>query len=200
MIVKHKDIFFFIEMTILALVAVGYGFSLIPSPAEQKDRSLDRQRVTDLGKIKFAIDSYSLDQQQLPESLSILIASSADPTIADTNINDPKTKNPYTYTILSPTMYQMCATFATDNTNLPEMDDYDNQNYEYSTYRNEFIHKKGTVCFTEEIPLPTPQEATSGGNAKFMPTPTLACLGGGCPEGASTMPASAYPPTTSPIP
>lgn len=201
MIATRKDLFFFIEMTMLTLVALGYGFSLIPSPMEQQTLRQDHQRIVDLGNIRYAIDTYYAEHQQLPTSLDFLKARGTSYTGSAIKFSDPETNKPYAYTLTSPTTYRLCATFTTDNNSMPENKDFDAQNYEYATYRNEFIHTKGNVCFEEAV-----QEISSDGGGgsggassssfKMIPSPTIACLGGGCPQITPTQPANEIPTPT----
>lgn len=199
MIANRKDIFFFLEMTVLTIIALVYGFSLIPSPMEQQKLHMDHQRVIDLGNIRYAIDAYYTDKQQLPASLEIVKRRGTAYTGTVIKFADPETNTPYSYTITSPTSYKLCATFTTDNNTLSESKDYDNQKYEYTTYRNEFIHAKDNVCFEETVQEVSTDGVRSNSAASAeipLPSPTIMCANGQCPQVTPTAAVRVLTPTT----
>ena len=60
----------FVSVVVLVvLAAVVYGFILVGSPASQRVLRFDERRVSDLQSISFALDSYWLRNEQLPEYL-----------------------------------------------------------------------------------------------------------------------------------
>jgi len=168
----NKDIFSLIYISALAVAALLYGFSTIPSPSQQRDIKLDHQRVSDLGQLNYSIDAYYTTNQQLPQSLDMITNnsySSGTPLIK----NDPETNKPYEYIVTSDTSYKLCATFATDGTKEDQYT-YDDTNYSYASFSSAFRHGKGYLCFIKVVPeRATPPIGPGGstGSKKEKPVP-----------------------------
>ena len=127
MIVKPKDFFFFLFITILAFFAIGYGITHIPSPFEKKAREYDRQRLNDLDNIRQNIEYYYQDNNKLPVALSEVNDKYNPQNILPKE--DPETKDPYQYIATGQTTYQLCAYFATDSVAEKKYnDEYPNNN------------------------------------------------------------------------
>ncbi|HZE87697.1 MAG TPA: hypothetical protein VE090_05865 [Methylomirabilota bacterium] len=149
-----KDLFSLIYITVLTVLAGVYGFMIIPSPALQRERLLDHKRVTDLGQIQYTIDDYYHKANQLPQTLEALSTNSYAPSTPLTKI-DPQTSKPYEYQITNQLSYKLCATFTTDSSK-EAPSTYDDQNYNYTSFRDKFKHAIGTKCFIFSV-VPTNQ-------------------------------------------
>src|SRR5579859_4602627 len=140
-----KDIIALLYMTILSVVAVVYGFSIIPSPTAEQKVATDHKRVVDLANIQASVDDYFNSNNVLPPSLSEVTTNANDNTTPLEKI-DPQTKQPYVYQVTGPYSYQLCATFTSSSYNeSPNMDD--TVNPDYSTYSSDFKHPAGYFCF-----------------------------------------------------
>jgi len=97
------------------LVAIVTGFWVVGSPAEQRAKRLDDQRVNDLQSISSAIEQYyNLNgRHQLPPTLAAL---RTEPNMYVSSMTDPKTGQEYPYYPTVGGAYQLCATFETDTT------------------------------------------------------------------------------------
>ena len=100
---------FMIVSLILVILGVGTAFTLLGSPARQRQVSLDQERVQDLVNIarqlSFQIEATGGAGEQLPEQLPAYL-----------NVDrDPVTDEPYEYQRLSDSTYELCATFTTDS-------------------------------------------------------------------------------------
>lgn len=113
--------FFFVSgVTLVVMAAVIAGLVLAGSPAQERMRRADEQRLSDLQQIKYALDLYWARSHQLPDSLETLAKS---PDIYLQHIRDPKTGDLYEllYDVGGPDIgnpsptptYQLCATFET---------------------------------------------------------------------------------------
>src|SRR5258708_10129974 len=158
----NKNSIALVYISFLALVSVVYGLTIIPSPAQEHDRSLDHKRVVDLGELHTAIETQYQQNSALPQSLGEITATNDDPS-SPLNKTDPQTNQPYEYKITSPTTYKLCATFATDSSK-EDPATYDANNYNYATYKDQFKHLSGHYCFTET------EEATGGVDYGNSPT------------------------------
>ncbi len=136
-------------MAIVRVSAIVIGIILIGSPAFQRAKMFDDQRVSDLESIQNQI-VYTQWQNKgtVPENLSVL----NDPISGFTVPTDPETGASYEYSKISSSSFELCATFetvastSTENENVPVPtlypDPTTNQNWQ---------HGIGNVCFTRNI-------------------------------------------------
>ena len=174
MTIKAKDIIFFLGMTILSVVAFGYGWSIIPSPMEQTQRAFDAQRTQDLQSIQYSIDTYTSNYNKLPDHLEQIRDTSYSRDLAFT---DPETQKPYEYSIINIFTYKICATFATNTkeqtTNKKSISYDDSYFYE----NREYNHPSGYFCFEKIVPnlktppSPTPSVAIFNINSNSVASP-----------------------------
>lgn len=125
-------------VTILVGASVVTGLILGGSPAEERLRRFDQQRIMSLQQIQnVVIESYVAQFDRLPTSLDeAMRRSPASPDI----YADPETKQLYTYEVLSTETYQLCASFS-----LPSEAQTDATSPMWS-------HGVGYSCFTLQIP------------------------------------------------
>jgi hypothetical protein len=171
---NKKDKFALVYITVLTIIAVWYGFSLIPSRTATMSMVYDHKRIIDLGEISDTIDDYYGNTGKLPATLGQLNYNADDTT--PLNKIDPETKQPYRYIITSSTTYKLCATFAT-NSSKDDPNAYDDANEDYASFIDDFAHPAGYYCFNEN------ESGDSSGS--FAPSP--ACLGD-CQSPAPTVP------------
>lgn len=169
----NKGFFALIILTILTLVALYHGFSIIPSPFAQQGIQADQQRVVDLGEIVSSMNSYFQNNGALPKSLNKLTGNTDNPS-APLEITDPITKKPYGYKIVdsSAGYYDLCAIFykkveaTTDNTDTNFFSDS-----LYSTYEAQFSHPAGYYCYNEST---NQNEPTINPYPSVSPLPSIA--------------------------
>jgi len=88
-------------------VSIVYGFSLVGSPAKQRDIRFDEQRVGNLQEIQNYLVNYWQQKTQLPKTLGDLAtAGYAVPA-------DPETSRQYEYSITGDMSFKLCAIFKT---------------------------------------------------------------------------------------
>lgn len=144
--IMNKDFIALLFVSILAVIAVVYGFTTIPSPAKQREFKLDHKRVSDLGLIQSTIESYYMNNHILPETLDVIEDNRYTYGQSLSKI-DPENGQPYEYHVNGQTSYQLCATFITDSTQKNDYITYDTENYMYSSYKKKFEHSVGHKCF-----------------------------------------------------
>lgn len=183
----NKDRIALVFITVLTVIALVYGFTIIPSPTKARALAFDHKRVVDLGNLQAAIDTYYQNNGNLPNTLNDLPSTSADQSTPTTSLNktDPQTKQPYVYQTSDPFTYKLCTTFATDSTK-EDPNSYDTNNPNYSTYMTDFKHSVGYKCFNKNENDP--------GNANA--SPTMSCVGGGCLSTPKAVPVPANPTVT----
>lgn len=94
---------------IIIVASIIIGFSVLGSPATQRAKRYDSQRVSDLQNIQWQVVSYFQRKGSLPTNLSEL----QDGISGYVTPADPKTNKSYEYTLVgqSAKAFQLCATF-----------------------------------------------------------------------------------------
>lgn len=102
--------------TIVVTAAVVVGFIQAGSPADERARRFDQQRVTDLQSLSAAIDQYynNAGSLSLPATIDDLRKSR---DIYLMGVTDPETGVAYEYRSTGKGTYELCATFTTDSAN-----------------------------------------------------------------------------------
>ncbi|MDQ2995078.1 MAG: hypothetical protein M3R00_09115 [Pseudomonadota bacterium] len=97
--------------TAMVIAVIIAGLILAGSPAKERERRFDTQRVNDIAQIASAIDMYISKNDQLPASLVELTKPEVARLYSINSIKDPKTAVEYQYATTGKTSYQLCATF-----------------------------------------------------------------------------------------
>ena len=139
----------FISAVIFA--SIIYGVMLIGSPALQKAKQLDDQRVNDLSSIQNQIVYTQWETKgTVPTALDTL----KDPISGYMVPTDPETKTSYGYKMISKNSFQLCATFktivstTTTNTKIAVPVSYP---YRTDQINENWQHQATTTCFTRVI-------------------------------------------------
>lgn len=141
-----KKLAFILPAVVLA--SVIWGFFLIGTPAEQRQRRFDEQRISDLQTIQSQIINYWIKKEVLPRKLDDLndsISGFFVPT-------DPETKASYVYKVTAPLSFELCATFKTsskDSTFRGEV--VPMYPYYYDSFQQNWEHETGEICFERTI-------------------------------------------------
>jgi type II secretory pathway pseudopilin PulG len=143
-------IFGFGVIAILAIVAVVL---IGGTPSQVRQQKLDEQRVSDLSRIEGGITEYARTQVRLnqlngtstpkaylPADLAVLDV----PGVGNYYIYDPVTREKYSYEVISPTSFRLCATFATANNQTTT---------QLSAGDRLWLHSAGQHCFDLTIDL-----------------------------------------------
>lgn len=131
----------------VVLGSIIAGFFIVGSPAVQRARRFDDQRVGDLQTIQSQIINYWQQKEKLPAKLADL-TDSISGFIAPV---DPSTKIDYEYNINSPLAFELCAVFDTvslangKDVNQPRAVVYGDP------YSQNWSHNAGRVCFSRTI-------------------------------------------------
>lgn len=116
----------------VVIAAIIGGLSLIGSPAHERMRRLDEQRIADLRGIASAVDRYWTRHGSLPSSLDVL-AKERDVSI---KLMDPESKQEYGYRADGTKGFTLCANFAQSSP--------DDQNMHRDNF---WSHGPGPHCF-----------------------------------------------------
>jgi hypothetical protein len=125
---------------VFAVMLMGLIFS--GSPARERLRRFDEQRVDALRNISGAVQGYYDNHRRLPESLEILLQV---PNHLDAQaLHDPETGTLYAYRTLDSLAYELCADFRTED-----------REGGAAGPRSEFWkHSAGSRCFRFEVTAP----------------------------------------------
>ncbi len=134
----------------VVILAVGGGFFIVGSPAIQRARRLDEQRVNNLQSMQSQIIYYWQQKEVLPTALDDL----KDSISGFVPSRDPETNESYEYVVINKTSltFQLCATFKTSSNFynrapkllIPERNFVD-------PYQQNWDHDVGRVCFDRTI-------------------------------------------------
>lgn len=130
---------------VLVVTATVVGaFFVLDSPAEERRRRLDEQRVSDLSAISQAVDAYWTREGTLPADLDDLAGWEG----FDVSATDPVTEAPYGYRVTGETTYELCADFATE---APGREGRDRQRFVIRRHNVSWHHPAGEHCFELEV-------------------------------------------------
>ena len=130
-----KSIFVAVVVIIVVAVVVG-GLILLGSPAQERMRRIDAQRVADLSAVASAVDLYWTRHKSLPASLEDLSRERS----GSVRLLDPDTKQPYSYRRIGDNSYELCADFARDSTDQSD-----------ALHKNFWAHGQGRQCFNLKV-------------------------------------------------
>jgi hypothetical protein len=140
----------------MVAVAAGYGLWLAGSPAAERSKRIDTQRVSDLQNIASFVDSYYARYGKIPASFDDMQGKNAADSFALGRLVDPVTKEPYEYAALSEGSYELCAVFDAESEEVKP-----GYPTTYPYYGKEWEHGSGRHCFTIDATLRQPRSACS---------------------------------------
>ena len=141
---KHEkaSVYYGIAMSIVAILAIGYGVSYIETPAGVRDMRIDEQQIMDLQTIQYQIENYYTLNKELPNNLTDIKTGPRLPEAAE--------REAYSYekTELG---FNLCATFARESQPqefgwIPPIDDT-----AFIKNRDDWSHGEGRYCFERVV-------------------------------------------------
>ena len=134
---------------LVILAGIVAGFVYAGSPAEERIRRIDMQRVSNLQMLQSEIVSYWQAKEALPENFEAVVA--ANDVRGVVMPLDPETGKAYEYRVTGPLSFELCATFArkseygisTEVTTLARKPYYD--------FAENWDHDMGRHCFARTI-------------------------------------------------
>jgi len=123
--------------TLVILLSIVWGFTVLGSPRTQRLIKYDEQKVNHLSSMDSYIRSHYYNKGVLPENTTEIDQYYA--------LNDPQTQEPYKYVKTGDLTYELCAKF-----NKPKQDNI-NDRY-YTGYPNQaWVHPAGDYCFKFKV-------------------------------------------------
>lgn len=131
---------------VVTMASIVAGIFIIGSPATQRNRRFDEQRLNHLQMIQSQVTYYWTQKAQLPKNLADL----QDDISGFSAPLDPETNTSYEYKIVDNLSFELCANFKTVG---PEYNNL-NRNLMYipnDPYSQNWSHKAERTCFTRKI-------------------------------------------------
>jgi len=134
-------------LSFVVLASIVCGFFIIGTPAEQRERRFDEQRVSDLQMLQDQIISYWVKKEALPQNLSELEDSISGFIVP----KDPKSDAPYEYNVIDSLSFELCATFKTSTDGFGFTTQNSKYYYSYGLFQQNWEHKAERTCFERTI-------------------------------------------------
>jgi type II secretory pathway pseudopilin PulG len=147
---ESQSIRYGIVVAVVVLIAIVYGFTMIETPSEVREKNIDQTQLSDLMNIQSSIQSYAIVEGKLPATLEE--AFNALPT--------PKASSgraEYRYEVKSATTFELCAEFASPTSESDRMyyADYEPTEPMMVKESNNWNHGAGEWCFKRIVnPVP----------------------------------------------
>ena len=135
---------------VLAVVVLGSviaGFFIVGTPAAQRDRRFDEQRIGDLQTLQSQIIYYWAQKQALPDRLEQLEDSVSGFALP----RDPQSDSAYEYKIGSALAFELCAVFKTSSQDLGLASERIKSIPPYDSFQQNWSHETGKTCFSRTI-------------------------------------------------
>ena len=134
-----------VAFTVLA--SIVWGFFIIGTPREQRDRRFDEQRINNLQLIQDQIVNYWIQKERLPQNLGEL----EDNITGFVVPKDPESNLPYEYNITASLSFELCATFKTSSKDFGVS--YKGAGYFYpsDSFQQNWDHTAEKTCFARTI-------------------------------------------------
>ncbi|MFH1451439.1 MAG: hypothetical protein ABIF89_02415, partial [bacterium] len=134
-------------LSFVVLASTITGFFIIGTPAEQRQRRFDEQRVVNLQMMQDQIINYWVRKGVLPQNISEL-ENSISGFIVPT---DPEVNLAYEYIIIDTLSFELCATFKTSTKDFDSVPQGLRYSYPYDLSQQYWKHEAERTCFTITI-------------------------------------------------
>jgi len=132
----------------VVLASIILGFFIIGTPAVQRARRFDEQRVSDLQSLQGEIVNYWSQKDVLPQNLNNL----------EDNISgyivpkDPQKGESYEYRVIGDLTFELCATFERSSSDFGAVSvPVDPYSYRGISFQQNWTHEEGRICFERTI-------------------------------------------------
>jgi len=134
-------------LSLVVLASVVSGFFIIGTPAEQRDRRFDEERVGDLQVLQGEIINYWIQKEALPAVLDDL----QDSISGFVPPEDPATDSAYEYYVTEDLSFELCAVFETSSKDFGS--GYKGGRYAspHESFQQNWEHEAERTCFERTI-------------------------------------------------
>jgi len=134
-------------LSFVILASIIAGFFIIGTPAEQRKRRFDEQRVENLQILQSQIINYWTQKEVLPQNLSELEDSISGFIVP----KDPDSDLPYEYNVIDSLSFELCATFKTSSDDFGSTSKGARVVLPYDSFQQNWSHQAERTCFTRVI-------------------------------------------------
>lgn len=132
----------------LVAVALISSFFFIDSPLTVREQKFDQTIINKFSQIDNAINAYYGENKKLPENLKALINGGSTYYITENDLTDQATNKIFDYNIKGKDVYELCATFRTENKSQQAND----KSY-YMMLDTRWLHSAGYQCLKQRIAM-----------------------------------------------
>jgi len=134
-------------LSFVILASIIAGFFIVGTPAEQRKRRFDEQRVENLQILQSQIINYWMQKEVLPQNLSELEDSISGFVVPE----DPDSDLPYEYNVIDSLLFELCATFKTSSDDFGSTSKGIRAVLPYDSFQQNWSHEAERTCFTRTI-------------------------------------------------
>ena len=135
-------------VSFVVLASIISGFFIVGTPAVQRDRRFDEQRVSDLQTLQSQIVNYWDQKDVLPQSLNNLEDSISGYIVP----KDPQTEESYEYKVIGDLTFELCATFKKPSGEFGTVSvPVDPYFFRGISSQQNWAHETGRTCFERTI-------------------------------------------------
>jgi len=134
-------------LSFVVLASIIAGFFIIGTPAEQRERRFDEERVEDLQILQGQIINYWMQKEVLPQKLSELEDSISGFVVPE----DPGSDLPYEYNVIDSLSFELCATFKTSSDDFVSASRGVRSISPYDSFQQNWSHQAERTCFARTI-------------------------------------------------
>ena len=137
----------------VVLASIIGGFFIIGTPAVQRDRRFDEQRISDLQTLQNGIVNYWTQKEKLPQNLGELEDSISGFIV----LKDPASDASYEYNVIDPLSFELCAAFKTSSKDFgltsvgSKYSSMEPSLYRGNVFQQNWEHEAERTCFTRTI-------------------------------------------------
>ncbi len=149
-------------LSFVVLASIVWGFFIIGTPAEQRERRFDEQRIGDLQVLQNQIIYYWTRKEALPQILNDL----------EDNISgfivpkDPWSDQAYEYIVIDELSFKLCTTFKTSTSDFGSGYKGASSFSPYDLFQQNWAHEAERTCFSRTI---DPELYEDNGQLKEIP-------------------------------
>jgi len=147
-------------LSFVILASIIAGFFIIGTPAVQRERRFDEQRVEDLQMLQGQIINYWTQKEVLPQNLGELEDSISGFVVPE----DPDSDSPYEYNVIDSLSFELCAIFKTSSDDFGPTSNKVRVVLPYDLFQQNWSHEAERTCFTRII---DPELYKSGKNIEI---------------------------------
>jgi len=134
-------------LSFVILSSVIASFFIIGTPAVQRERRFDEQRVENLQTLQSQIINYWTQKEVLPQNLGALEDSISGFIVP----KDPDSDSPYGYNVIDSLSFELCATFKTSSDDFGPTSKRARTISPYDSFQQNWSHQAERTCFTRII-------------------------------------------------